>query len=492
MDRRVVIVGVVLSLSLACDGLELGPKADKADKAEEVATPSTEPATQVDEAKPPESNDAVAPSQPSPSEPAAIEPSPSELPAEPAAIDPAARKPPPPMVGNAQQVLATLLAGIEVPDGAVIKDIKKRAWEDYLDYGYHEAGEAFALLTKLDPKSWVFPFTAARAAAGRGEMERAQVFLVEALLRGGTEARDKANKEPTLRETRKLPWFADLIAADPIALAAWEIREPPPLVIRPYDAGTAPVAIRNVEITSVPPSSKAHEQTKLQVVFDIETLGAPGAHTDAVIATCKVGDRYLHDEVHIGYSDGDLATGQRKRVDVTMHDQEWNEPRSFDMCEVEVIGRAGAPAPDYRLIAQYCWTSAGVREGACSDFARPATDDIQITRVSVQPKLYGPEPGVFVEWIFGRRPDRDTHLAVHFVCEAEGRQIDSVAVVHRSADFGRPGSAMQASTMLHLDGREATRCDLEVYRSRGGPRDIPAASRYCYEQGKTRPGRCGS
>jgi hypothetical protein len=323
-------------------------------------------------------------------------------------------------------------------------------------------------------------------------MERAQVFLVEALLRGGQPAYDKAKKEPTLRETRKLPWFADLIAADPAALAAWEIREPPPIVITPYEPGAAPVAIRNVDIAVLPPSGKAHEQTKLRVGFDIEKLVPAGAYTGMLITTCRFGDRYLHDEVYIGLDDRDFAAGKSKRVDQSMQDQEWNEPRSFDMCEVELLGWVAAPSADYRRIAQYCWTSAGASEGACSNFARPVTDDIQVTRVSVQPNLYEKTPGVFVEWVYGRRPDRDTHLAVYFACEAEGRQIDSVAVVHRDSNFGRPGSTMQASTMLYLHDREPTRCDLEIVRGQGGPRNIPSASRYCYEQGKTRAGRCGT
>jgi hypothetical protein len=499
MNRRAVLIGFAFSCSIACDRFELGAPADKR---EEVATPSTElasdaaEAAEVDGARAPEPSEAavIAPTQPSPSESPASEPSPSEPPTvEPAISEPVGdHKAPPPMVGNAQKVLVALLAEIEVPQAAVKKDIKKRAWEDYLGYRYHEAGEGFALLTKLDPKSWEFPFTAARAAAGRLEMERAQVFLVEALLRGGTEARDKANKEPTLRATRKLPWFADLISADPAGLAAWEIREPPPLVIGSYEPGASPVGVRNVEIAAIEPSTKAYDSTKLRIAFDVEKLVAAGTYTGTLITTCKVGDRYLHDEVYIDLDDRRLPVDHSRRIETTRHDQEWNEPRSFDMCEVELIGWVGDPIPEYRWITRYCWTSAGVREGACSDFARPVTDDIEVTRVSVQPKVYENEPGVFIEWVSGRRPDRDARLAVHYVCEAEGRQIDSVEVFRRVADFARPGSALRASAMLQLRDRQPTRCDLEILRSSGGPRYIPSGALYCYEQGKTRAGRCGS
>ncbi|HLT38059.1 MAG TPA: hypothetical protein VK034_17355 [Enhygromyxa sp.] len=492
MVRRAVLVGFALALSLACDRFDFeGLKPEQAEPAEPAKTDEPEEAVVVAPTEPSASESPTV--EPSPSEAPAVEPSPSEAPAvEPAAVEPAGAGKLPPMVGNAQQVLAALLAGIEVPEAAVKKDIRKRAWEDYLDYRYHDAGEGFALLTKLDPKSWEFPFAAARAAAGREEMERAQVFLVEALLRGGTEARDKANKEPTLRATRKLPWFADLIAADPAGLAAWEIREPPPLVISPYPPGESPVAIRNVEIASLPPGSKPHDPTKLKVAFDVEKLVADGAFWGMMITTCKVGDRYLHDEGYIVLDIRDYAVGQSKQIEAIVHDREWNEPRTFDMCEVEVIDQISTPSREYRWVARYCWTSAGTHEGPCPDFVRPVTDDIQVTRVSVQPRLYEAEPGVFIEWVYGRRPDRDTHLSVGFDCEVEGRQFKGVAVVHRTSDFGRPGSAMQASTMLSLNRRDPTRCDLEIYRGQGGPRDIPAGSRHCYEQGKTRAGRCGS
>lgn len=131
MHRGVVLVGLAFSLSIACDRFDLGglggrdaDEAEPASDAVDIAETAPEPSEAVVNAP----TNSTHSTKPSPSESPTIEPSPSESPvAEPAASEPAGpHVGPPPMLGKAQQVLVVLLAGIDVPEPAVIKDIKKR------------------------------------------------------------------------------------------------------------------------------------------------------------------------------------------------------------------------------------------------------------------------------------------------------------------------------------------------------------------------------
>jgi hypothetical protein len=458
----------ILGLVLACDR---GAPAD-----------ATSSSAAVEEPKPTPS--ASANVDPAPVVPVVVEPQPA-APETPSLV--------PRTIGKASDVLTATLAVLENPASTAPPDLEKRAWAHYKAKEFHEAGEAFALLTKLDPAGWKHPFNAACAATQRGELERAQVFLIEALRRDPA-AREKARRDDDLYDMRTRPWFAELIDADAATLAAWEIREPPPLEFLPYPPGTASIAIRDVRATPSKKSSLPNASTELDVSFEVEKLIAGDPDSFRLLSTCKNGDRYLHFESVLEARDDKIAPQTSKRLEKTIYTNAWPLPRVLDLCELDFVGQPIHVRAPYRSIARVCVNQGQVSEGACPDFERRVEEEVRVSEISLDVKRGEFDPAVvsltlFVEYVFGRRPDRDQFLQATLDCDVGGKQIEQELSLIGVPTLALPGDSYQSLTYGRLDD-EPTRCEIEFFRVRSGPKYIASIPRHCYRDGQVQPGPC--
>src|SRR5690606_2454633 len=206
--RTASLVSLLVALSWACNAQT------PADSVPDATTPEQEPAKQEptkaipDERDPGNKEGETNPVTPSEATTPQLEPA-TPSPASGTGIK---------LYGKASDALTAILTGITLPASPDIAAIEKQAWAHYKAEEFHEAAEAFAMLTKLDTEVWKHPFNAACAAAKRLEVERAQVFLVEALRRGDQATRRKAGRDDDLVPLSVHPWFEELLAADSAGL----------------------------------------------------------------------------------------------------------------------------------------------------------------------------------------------------------------------------------------------------------------------------------
>jgi hypothetical protein len=91
--------------------------------------------------------------------------------------------------------------------------------------------------------------------------------------------------------------------------------------------------------------------------------------------------------------------------------------------------------------------------------------------------------------VFGRRPDYDGYLSATVGCEVGGKRVEQEISLGATATFALPGDSYQSLGYGRLDD-EPTRCEIEFFRSRNGPKYIPSIPSYCYQDGELRPGPC--
>jgi hypothetical protein len=395
--------------------------------------------------------------------------------------------------GKAADELAAIYASLE-PSSASPEATGKQAWAHYKAEEFHEAGQAFARLTRLEPDVWKHPFNAACAAARRSDLDRAQVFLVEALRRGGDEVRAKARKDGDLDLLRRRDDFEGLMSAGPDELAAWEIREPS-FELEPYPAGQAALVVHELGATVIPASAERYSAEDIAVTLKVERTKS-SSEDYRVVVTCKSRGQYLYHSVRLDADERKLPVGETATFELDLFNVGWVGSRSLSHCEVNVAGR-GARDYDgrYRLIASYCALHGQVSKGSCADFERPGhrTDELVEVGAEVLIDAIGQRPrfDVWAAFELGARPDFMRGLSATITCKVGGKtKAQSVYIPHVSGlELARPGETVQVLSSLFFDERP-TWCQVEYFRARHGPRDMASVPTHCYENGQLEPRSC--
>ena len=407
----------------------------------------------------------------------------------------------PPIRGQAAALFDTILAQVEVPEGLEFKQLREQAWDDFLSGRSQRALDGFMLMSKVQPEEWRWPLAAARACVDRNDGELAEVFLVASILRGGDEARAKARSHGSLRDSVRRPWLDELLAADEAALRRWEIHSRQVLAIEAVPADEASFEISRLYVDQTAPRAARHSDDyierfpvgRLSLSFDAKVV--PGGGLGAVVlATCKVGERYVQDYVRLYSDDFGEPVGDQRHVYVELMDQPWVEPYSFEVCELDFFQgeMPDETEPEAKRVAQWCWRDRALTEGPCLDFQPPLREELHVNVVSLQPEVYGDYGGVFVEFEPGRAPGRDVDLFARVVCEREGalpwRATLELYAIWKP--FARPGRALRVLDLVSFNGVVPKRCELEIGRDNEGYQRVGAGAFFCYEDGVTRAGPC--
>jgi hypothetical protein len=479
---------LALVLLVGCDrGSRATPDAQDEKQAEAVpATPGPAPAQVAGDA----SSESHAGSSEATVSPKA-EPAPG-VPPEPAAKP--AVEPSSGYYGNAADELAAIYASL-APSSASAEAIGKQAWAHHKAEEFHEAGQAFARLTQLEPEVWKHPFNAACAAVLRSDLDRAQVFLVEALRRGGDEVRAKARKDGDLDSLRRRDDFELLMSAGPDELATWEIREPS-FELEPYPAGEAALVIHELGAKAMPPASAGRYYAEhIAVTLKVERTKS-SSENYRVAATCKSRGQYLHHSVRLEADERKLPVGKTETFALDLFNVAWIGSRSLGHCEIHVAGRGDRDYDGrYRLIASYCASNGEINPGACTDFERPShrLDAVVEVGAEILIDAIGQRPrfDVWTAFELGARPDFMRGLSATITCKVGGEiTAEPVYIPHVSSlELGRPGETVQILSSLFFDERP-TWCQVEYFRTRHGPRDMGSVPTYCFEQGQLEPRSC--
>jgi hypothetical protein len=485
-------VSLALVLVAGCDRLSgAAPDGQAKDQAEAApATPGPAPAQAPVEASseksPPGSGEAnaepAAAVQPEPE--SAVQPNPAVEPA----VEPASG-----YYGNAADELAIIYASLE-PSSASAEDIGKQAWAHHKADEFHEAGQAFARLTQLEPEVWKHPFNAACMAVLRADFDRAQVFLVEALRRGGDEVRAKARKDGDLDQLRKRDYFEVLMRAGSDELATWEIREPS-FELETYPAGEAAIVIHELSAKVMPPSAGRYYAGNIAAKLKVERTKSSN-DIFHVTVTCKSNGQYLYHSVSLDVAEHKLPVGKTETFELELFNVGWVGSRSVSHCEINVAGRDERNYEGRsRLIATYCALQGQVSGGTCADFERPShrTDEVVEVGAEILIDEIGQSPrfDVWTAFELGARPDFLRGLSATITCKVGGKtEAQPVYISHvGQLQLARPGESVQVLSSLFFDERP-TWCQVEYFLRRHGPRDMVSVPTYCYENGQLEPRSC--
>lgn len=395
--------------------------------------------------------------------------------------------------GMAADELAAIYASLE-PSSASLDAIDKQAWAHYQAKEFHEAGQTFAQLAQLEPVIWKHPYNAACAAALRSDFDRAQVFLVEALRRGGDEVRAKARSDRDLGYLRKRDYFEVLLSAGPEELAAWEIREPS-FDLEPYPAGEAALVIHELGAKVVPARGGRYFAEDLAATLKVERTKS-SSEEYRIAVTCKSHGQYLHHSVGLDADERKLPVGSTETFELALFNVGWLGSRSLGHCEIKVGGRGDLDYDArYRIIASYCAVQGQVSAGPCADFERPRHRTEVVVEVGAEILIdaIGQRPrfDVWTAFELGARPDFMRGLTATITCKVGGKtEAQAVFIPSVSGlELARPGETVQVLSSLFFDERPAW-CQVEYFRDRHGPRDLASVPTYCYENGQLEPRSC--